>query len=103
MKTPQHSALPASLGLSLALAVAGCSDHTKTQVFTKPNAPIQVGIATAKDVPLQIRGTGHVAPFASVAVKSQVDGELERVLFNEGDDLRRGETMLVIDSRLPES
>src|SRR5438477_12061253 len=56
-----------------------------------------------KDVPIQIRAEGHVTPFASVAVKSRVDGELERALFNEGDELKRGETILVIDSRIPES
>src|SRR6266567_6806328 len=38
-----------------------------------------------------------------LAVKSRVDGELERALFNEGDELKRGDTMLVIDSSLPES
>src|SRR5439155_11131769 len=35
--------------------------------------------------------------------KSRVDGELERALFNEGDELKRGEPILVIDSRIPES
>jgi len=32
-----------------------------------------------------------------------VDGELERALFNEGDELKRGEPILVIDSRISES
>src|SRR6185295_4404754 len=51
----------------------------------------------------QIRGSGQVTPSATVAVRSQVDGELQRALFNEGDELKRGETMLVVDSRLSES
>jgi multidrug efflux system membrane fusion protein len=38
-----------------------------------------------------------------VAIKSQVDGELERAFFNEGDEVKRGDTMLVIDSRRLES
>src|SRR5206468_11083206 len=64
---------------------------------------IRPGVAVAKDVTIQIRASGHVTPFASVAVKSRVDDELERALFNEGDELKRGETILVIDSRIPES
>ena len=56
-----------------------------------------------KDVPIQIRAEGHVTPFAAVAIKSRVDGELERALFNEGHELKRGEPILVIDSRIPES
>src|SRR5439155_2795803 len=73
------------------------------KIAAKTNDVIQVGVAITKDVPIQIRESGHVTPFATVAVKSQVDGELERALFNEGDQLKRGETILVIDSRIAES
>jgi len=69
----------------------------------KTNDAIRIGVAVTKDVAIRIRGAGHVTPFAAVAIKSQVDGELERALFNEGDELKRGETILVIDSRIPES
>src|SRR5207249_3983087 len=64
---------------------------------------IQVGVAVTEDIPIQIQGPGYVTSFATVAVKSRVDGELERALFNEGDELKRGDTILIIDSSLPES
>jgi multidrug efflux system membrane fusion protein len=95
--------LPLSLALSLVVTVVGCSHSAKKELAAKASDPIQVGLAVTKDVPIQIQGSGHVTPFASIAVKSQVDGELERALFNEGDELKRGETILVLDSRLPES
>ena len=92
-----------SLGLPLVLTVVGCSRSANKEHSATTSDSIQLGVAAAKDVPIQIRGAGHVSPFASVAVKSRVGGELERALFNEGDELKRGETILVIDSRLPES
>jgi multidrug efflux system membrane fusion protein len=95
--------LPLSLGLSLVVTVVGCSHSAKKELAAKASDPIQLGLAVTKDVPIQIQGSGHVTPFATIAVKSQVDGELERALFNEGDELKRGETILVLDSRLPES
>jgi len=103
MKFSHMQILVLSLGMSLVLTVVGCSRSAKGKPAAKANDSIQLGVAVAKDVPIQIRGSGHVTPFATVAVKSRVDGELEQALFNEGDELKRGETILVIDPRLPES
>src|SRR6266567_1732690 len=103
MKLSHIQILVLCLGLSLVLTVAGCSRSAKKELAAKTNDSIQVGVAVTKDVPIQIRGAGHVTPFAAVAIKSRVDGELERALFNEGDELKRGEPILVIDSRIPES
>ena len=95
--------LALSLALSLLVTDVGCSHRPKKGLAAKASDPIQLGLAVTKDVPIQIQGSGHVTPFATIAVKSQVDGELQRALFNEGDELKRGETILVLDSRLPES
>ena len=103
MKFSHMQILVLSLGMSLVLTVAGCSRRAKKRLAAKTNDSIQLGVAVAKDVPIQIRGSGHVTPFATVAVKSQADGELEQALFKEDDELKRGEMILVIDSRIPES
>jgi len=103
MKLSHIQILVLKLGLSLVLTASGCSRSAKTERSAKTNDSIQLGVAATKDVPLQIRGSGQVTPFATVAVKSRVDGAVELALFNEGDELKRGETILVIDSRIPES
>jgi multidrug efflux system membrane fusion protein len=103
MKLSHIQILVRSLGLSLVLTVAGCSRSAMTERSAKTNDAIQVGVAVTKEVPIQIRAAGHVSAFAAVAIKSRVDGELQRAMFNEGDELKRGETILVIDSRIPES
>jgi multidrug efflux system membrane fusion protein len=103
MKLTYLQILPLSLALSLVVTVVGCSRSAKKERAAKASDQIQLGLAVTKDVPIQIQGSGHVTPFATIAVKSRVDGELQRALFNEGDELKRGEAILVLDSRLPES
>lgn len=103
MKTSLQSMTITRLGVSIALAFAGCSHDTTSERATKQSRLIQVATVSTKDVPIQIRGTGRVAPFASVAMKSEVDGELQQALFNEGDELQRGQTMLIINSSTAES
>jgi len=100
MKRSLNQILVQSFGILLMLTAVGCSQSAQTH---RSNDPIQLGIAVLKDVPIQVQGSGHVTPSSTVAVKSQVDGELERALFKAGDELKRGETILVIDSQLSES
>ncbi len=94
-----------SIGASLLLLLAaiGCSRSEKSPLSAKSNDPVRISIAVGKDVPIRIRATGYVAPFASIAVRSRVDGELKQALFSEGDEVKRGETILVLDSSLLES
>src|SRR5436190_16643750 len=103
MKLLHSQILVLGLGMSLVLTVVGCSRSAMTHRSANSDDSIQLGIAVLKDVPFQVQGSRHVTPSSTVAVKSQVDGELERALFIEGDELKRGETILVIDSRLAES
>lgn len=94
-----------SLGASLLFLLmgGGCSRGGRTAQPAPLNEPIRVSTAVRKDVPIQIRTTGFVTPFASIAIKSRVDGEVQQALFNEGDPVKRGETMFAMDSRLLEA
>jgi multidrug efflux system membrane fusion protein len=55
--------------------------------------------AELRDVPVQVRQIGSVEPVAVIAVKAQIGGELTKVLFREGDDVRKGEQLFEIDPR----
>src|SRR5437867_8676235 len=86
------------LALPLLLAVvAGCSRGARTASSAAPGAPVTVVEAVCKDVPDQVQAIGHVTAFATVAVKSLVDGQLASVLFKEGEAVKQGETILKID------
>jgi membrane fusion protein, multidrug efflux system len=52
-----------------------------------------------KNLPLQVRAIGTVQPVSTVAVRALVGGELTRVWFREGDDVRKGQMLFTIDPR----
>ena len=59
--------------------------------------PVQVAAAVERPMPIFLTALGTVTPYMSVTVKARVSGELEPVKFTEGQQVRQGETILVID------
>jgi membrane fusion protein, multidrug efflux system len=60
-----------------------------------------VGVATAEraSIPIFLEALGTVTPQASVRVRPQVSGVMEKVLFKEGQMVRAGELLATIDPR----
>ena len=60
-----------------------------------------VGVATAEraSIPVMLEALGTVTPQATVKVRPQVSGVMEKVLFKEGQMVRSGEVMATIDTR----
>jgi len=61
--------------------------------------PVTVATAQQKNMPVQIRVIGTVQPLQTVAVRALVAGQLMRVWFREGDEVRRGQMIFTIDPR----
>jgi membrane fusion protein, multidrug efflux system len=92
----------ALIGVTLAgLALAGCSDRASgTPAKTAPPAvPVTVAEAVRRDVPIQVSAVGNVQGLTTVAVKSQIAGQILQVRFKEGQDVRQGELLFTIDPR----
>ncbi len=66
-----------------------------------PNQTVPVRLVTAerRDIDVYQRALGTVTPLNTVTVRSRLDGELVRVLFGEGQQVRAGQLLAEIDPR----
>ncbi|MCF8145304.1 MAG: efflux RND transporter periplasmic adaptor subunit [Deltaproteobacteria bacterium] len=76
-----------------------CSSQTEGNQKQKTAAPVTVSSAIRKDVPVQLITIGNVEPYASVAIKSLVDGQVTKAAFQEGQEVKKGDLLFVIDPR----
>jgi len=77
---------------------AAASASQAAALMSRP-VPVQVAAAEQKPMPIFLTALGTVTPYMSVTVKARVSGELEPVRFTEGQQVRQGETIMVIDPR----
>jgi membrane fusion protein, multidrug efflux system len=96
--------------ISLALLVAGgyrLLQNTagvagnSTSGGAPPARPLPVTAATVetKDFPIYRVGLGTVQAYNTVTVKVRVDGEIQKIAFHEGQNVRTGDLLAQIDPR----
>jgi membrane fusion protein, multidrug efflux system len=63
--------------------------------------PVAVDVAPVRraDVPVYLEGLGTVQAFYTVTVTARVDGQIEKVAFKEGQDVKKGDLLVQIDPR----
>jgi multidrug efflux system membrane fusion protein len=84
--------------LGTSVLLTGCSSEEK-QKRPIVALPVEVGTVVRKTVPVQLRVIGNVQAYSTVTVKSRVAGQIMRVYFKEGDDVKEGELLFMIDPR----
>src|SRR5690242_21590776 len=52
--------------------------------------PVVAGTVIRRDVPIFIDGLGTVQAFNTVTVRARVDGELQKIGFTEGQEVKQG-------------
>ncbi|MGN6513993.1 MAG: efflux RND transporter periplasmic adaptor subunit [Lysobacteraceae bacterium] len=89
-------ALAASVAIALA---AGCSSHAEPGAGMPP--PPEVSVATVLTRPVRAwdEFTGRVAAVETVDLRPRVSGYVQRVAFQEGQEVRKGDLLFVIDQR----
>lgn len=90
----------AVLGVCGAAAFWYVRDDKAAPAPAAPEAvPAEVAVASREDVPIYLFGLGTVEAFNTVTVRTQIDGELQKVLFTEGQTVKKGDLLAVIDPR----
>jgi multidrug efflux system membrane fusion protein len=97
--------LKAGLGLGVILAAAllfsSCSskpiEGDAIKPAGRPAVPVLVGKVGEKTIPVQVEAIGTGEAFATVSVKSQVQGEVRRAYFTQGQFVKPGDLLFTID------
>ena len=65
----------------------------------RPSTTVGVATAITSDIPITLDGLGTVTPAATVTVTPQVSGVITRILFKEGQTVKKGQGLAIIDPR----
>jgi multidrug efflux system membrane fusion protein len=102
MRHPLLSALiliSVSIGTPSLLTACGSSQAESGKEKPRPAVPVVVAPVVQKTLPIQIRSTGVVEAYSTVAVKSRIGGQLIEVGFRDGQDVKQGDLLFRIDPR----
>lgn len=61
--------------------------------------PVLVAKVAQKDVPVNVDVIGNVEAYSTISVRAQVGGQLTKVYFSEGDSVKKGDPLFLIDPR----
>jgi membrane fusion protein, multidrug efflux system len=81
---------------------AGCGKKNAQaagQGMVRPPAPVVVAAVEQRDIPVQVQAIGNVQAYQTVQIKSLVDGQINGILFKEGQDVHKGQLLVTLDKR----
>jgi membrane fusion protein, multidrug efflux system len=101
--------LPVAVGVAVVLAVGGYVVMGKQQeqqqrtkrarAFQDQPAPVLAARASTADVPVYLDAVGNTRALNTVTVRAQVGGQIVKIAFREGQDVKRGDLLAEIDPR----
>ena len=81
---------------------SGCSQKSSA-ADKKTNGslvvPVVVTQAIAQDFPIELRNIGNVEAYATVTIRSQITGQITKIHFREGQEVKAGDMLFTIDPR----
>ena len=100
---PIHAAILILAGGALVFACSPKSPQQKKGGGAGGPVPVTVATAARRDVPVTLKAIGTVEASNTVKVRARVGGELMRMAFTEGQEVRTGDLLFTLDARPYES
>ncbi len=88
-----------AVGMAAAVHYGSSPSQSASSTAVPAAVPVRVARAETRVLPVFVHGIGHVVPSYQVQVKSRVDGQIDRVLYVEGQDVHEGDPLIEIDPR----
>lgn len=88
-----------ALGVIAACSGGPAGDTAEARGGGPPAVPVTTAAVVQKPMPIEIQVIGSVEPYSSVAIRSQITGQLLTVNFREGDIVQRGQVLFELDRR----
>lgn len=88
-----------ALAIAMALAASGCSSEASESAGGIAPAQVSSADVLVRDVHPWDEYTGRIAAVDSVELRPRVGGYVERVAFDEGQTVKKGDLLFVIDRR----
>jgi multidrug efflux system membrane fusion protein len=89
--------------IAVCLFLSGCttadSKQQKAQAAGSHSVSVAVATVQQQDVPVYLVGLGSVSAFYTANIKSRVDGQIMRVNVREGQVVKGGDPLIVVDPR----
>ena len=85
--------------VALLTTTTGCNRAAVKAGTDVPAVPVQTAVALQQDVPRRLESIGTVQALRAVAVKSQVDGIIAQINFEEGTEMKAGDLLVTLDRR----
>jgi membrane fusion protein, multidrug efflux system len=96
-RIPFRHLLLCACAVTLAISVVGCNSAAGKKQPSR--APVEVAAVVSKPIRLSDEFNGRVASINSVDVRARVTGYVDKVAYREGDSVKRGDLLFVIDPR----
>ncbi len=81
------------------LSTGGGAPRAQSPSSRSPSVPVTAARVTRADVPVYLIGLGQVQALNTVVIKAQVGGTLEETPFTEGQEVKEGDVLALIDPR----
>lgn len=89
-----------ALGVLVVAASARALVKTGGKAGAKPETvPVSIALVKQQSVPLTTKAIGNVEALSTVAIRALVAGELLKIHFKQGQDVRKGDLLFTIDQR----